>query len=212
MTVVEPNQPRRKRLTAAQREQQILDVAEGLFAERGIEGVSLEEIAKAAGVSRPIVYQYHGSRDGVFLACARRARGEFDEAMRIALQRSGPDLTERIAAGGDPYFDLIKRNPHRWALVFAASASLNAEIAQELAFLRTRTTDRIADAVGETAPGLGVEQAQALAYAISGIAEQLGRWWIRNPRVPKKRVLEYYRTFVLGAATAGLEVFGPEPA
>lgn len=212
MTTAEPDAPRRKRLTAYQREQQILDVAENLFAERGLEGVTLEDIAKAAGVTRPIIYQYHGSREGVFLACARRARTELDEAVRISVQRAGPDLAERIEAGGSPYFDLIKRSPQRWALVFSASAGLNAEVATELALLKTRTTDRIAAAVRETAPALGVEQAHALAYAISGISEQLGRWWFRNPRVPKKRVLEYYRTFVLGAATAALAAFAPEQA
>jgi hypothetical protein len=125
---------------------------------------------------------------------------------------AGPGLIERIEAGGAPYFDLIRRSPQRWALVFTASASLNADVATELALLKTRTTDRIADAVRETAPALGVEQSHALAYAITGITEQLGRWWFRNPRVPRKRVLEYYRTFVLGAATAGLEAFAPMPA
>ncbi|MGW4369738.1 TetR/AcrR family transcriptional regulator [Nocardia takedensis] len=194
--------PKRVRLTAAQREQQLLDVAEALFTEHGYEGVTLEDIARTAGVSRPIVYQHHGSKDGIFLACVRRAREQFEHSIVTGVDTGANDMVSAIRAGGTPYFDLIATNPRRWALLFTSSASLTGELADRLTELRADTIARIADLARPFAPELSHQELTAFAYAVSGIGEQLGRWWLQNLTIPQQRVLDLYCTLILGAGQA----------
>ncbi|SIS23475.1 transcriptional regulator, TetR family [Williamsia sterculiae] len=204
--------PRRRRLTAEAREQQLLDVAETLFAERGLEGVTMEDIARAAGVTRPIVYQHHGSRDGIFLACVSRARTEFEAVLRQRIDTAPDDLAAKIEAGGAPYFELIKRDPRRWSLLYTTSASMEGQVAEALQAMRARTIAQIAAIAREFAPHMPAESLNAFAYAVSGIGEQLGRWWLRNPRVSKTKVLNHYRTFVQAIAVAMLADHQPPKA
>ena len=75
---------KRGRVPRAIREQQLLDHAEQLLLENGYGGFSIEDLCRAAGVSRPIVYEHFGSKDGVYIACLRRIRGEFEQAIRDA--------------------------------------------------------------------------------------------------------------------------------
>ena len=55
------------------RERQLVELAEQLFADRGYGGTSMEELASRAGVTKPMVYELFGSKDGVFRACVDRA-------------------------------------------------------------------------------------------------------------------------------------------
>ncbi|MFE6861891.1 TetR/AcrR family transcriptional regulator [Nocardia sp. NPDC057668] len=193
---------RRVRLSGPEREQQLLDVAEGLFTERGYEGVTLDEIARTAGVSRPIVYQHHGSKDGIFIACVRRAREQFERSVIDSLDPADADMDSAIRAGGAPYFELIAANPRRWALLFTSSASLTGEVADQLTELRAATIARIAELARPFLHELPDHELTAFAYAISGIGEQLGRWWLQNRAVPQAQVLDLYCTLVVGAARA----------
>lgn len=194
--------PRRIRLSAERREVQLLDIAENLFTEHGYEGVTMEDIARAAGVSRPIVYQHLGSKDGAFVACVRRARQQFEEAIAASISPVFGDLSARIQAGGNVYFDLIANNPKRWSLLFATSASLEGHLADQLYTLRAGTIAAIAVAVKQYAPDATKEATDAFAHIVSGIGEQLGRWWLANPKISRKRVMSYYVTSIEGAAQA----------
>lgn len=196
--------PRRVRLSAEQRESQLLDTAEKLFTEHGYEGVTMEDIARAAGVSRPIVYQHMGTKDGAFIACVRRAREQFEEALVASISPGLGDLSAQIQAGGDVYFDLIANDRQRWSLLFTTSASLEGHLADQLSSLRAGTVAAIAVAVRQYAPDASKEATDAFAHIMSGIGEQLGRWWLANPKLSRKRVMSYYVTSIEGAAHAVL--------
>ncbi|MGB8944339.1 MAG: helix-turn-helix domain-containing protein, partial [Streptomyces sp.] len=72
MTVNGRTEGRRKRVPRQEREQQIIDVAVTVFAKRGYHAASVDEIAELAGISKPMVYLYLDSKEGLFLACLRR--------------------------------------------------------------------------------------------------------------------------------------------
>src|SRR4030088_1557488 len=63
------------------RNQQLLDIAEKLFITKGFAATSIEDIARAAGITRPIVYSHFGTKEGIYLACVRRARTAFQQAL-----------------------------------------------------------------------------------------------------------------------------------
>lgn len=84
-------------------------------------------------------------------------------------------------------------------VLFTPSTALSAELAAGIAAMRLGTITRIAEMVGHFA-SFNEERATAFAYAISGVGEQLGRWWLAHPDVPRARVVAHYRDFI----TAGL--------
>ena len=78
-----------KGVPRAVREQQIIDVATAEFAERGYANASLVDIAATAGISKPLIYTYFGSRDGLHAACVQRAGEQLVEAVTAAQQVQG---------------------------------------------------------------------------------------------------------------------------
>jgi AcrR family transcriptional regulator len=74
------------RMTGAERREQLITVARGLFAERGFEGTSVEEIAAQAGVSKPVVYEHFGGKEGLYAVVV-------DREVRTLLDGIGASLT-----------------------------------------------------------------------------------------------------------------------
>src|SRR2546425_13151993 len=79
MSVTKESKARTK-VPRAVREPQMLDAAVAVFAERGYHGASMDEIAAGAGVTKPMVYSYFGSKEDLYLACIDHARTRLMEA------------------------------------------------------------------------------------------------------------------------------------
>ena len=78
----------RARMTGAQRRLQLIEVARGLFAERGFEGTSIEEIAQRAGVSKPIVYEHFGGKEGLYAVVVDREMETLLEMVTASLSKN----------------------------------------------------------------------------------------------------------------------------
>jgi AcrR family transcriptional regulator len=178
---------------------QLLELAEELFMEKGHDGFSIDDLCRAAGVSRPIVYEHFGSKDGLYVACLRRIRAEFEQAL-LAAAGSAPDLATTVARSADAWFSILERDPRRWSLVYGGATGLVGPLADQLAELRDTTVQQIAMVAMRYAPQAGQEQITLWAHAVSGAGEQLGRWWLRNPHVPRERVIAFYADFLYAAA------------
>ncbi|WP_432969042.1 TetR/AcrR family transcriptional regulator [Dactylosporangium sp. CA-233914] len=189
------------RMTRAAREQQLLDVAEDLFLEAGYERTSIEDIARAAGVTRPVVYEHHGSKEGVYLACVRRARAHWNREI-LAAASASTDPREQLALGADAYYRVVERDPARWQLLIGAGGLVAGPLAGDLHRERLRTVNLIADLVEPHLPDADPQRVDAFANVASGGAEQLGRWWLAHPEVPRSKVVAYYVDTVWPAFTA----------
>src|SRR5688572_18603202 len=93
----------------AQREAQILRVAEEVFAERGYQATTMEDVAERVGVTKPLIYGYFGSKEGLLAACITSARGQLREASEQAWQAVGDDapLVDVFRAGVRAFFEFI---------------------------------------------------------------------------------------------------------
>jgi AcrR family transcriptional regulator len=187
------------RVPRAVRSTQLLDLAEELLIEHGYGGFSIDDLCRAAGVSRPIVYEHFGSKDGIYLACVRRIRAEFEEAV-LGASAGSQDLTSTLERGADAFFSILERDPRRWSLVYGGATALVGSLADQLAELRDMTVEQIALASAPFAPHAEPERVTAWAHAVSGAGEQLGRWWLRNPEIPRERIVAYHRDFLDAAA------------
>lgn len=87
---------RRRRIPRPVREQLIIDAAIGVFAKRGYHASSVDEIAELAGISKPMVYLYLDSKEGLFLACLRREAERLVAAFRAA---AGPAPSPSCGCG-----------------------------------------------------------------------------------------------------------------
>ncbi len=190
------------RMTHEDRGTQLLDVAEDLFTSNGYDKVSIEDVARAAGVSRPIVYQHFGSKEGLFLAAAQRAREQFEASIAGAHRAAGDDLEKFVELGGTLLFDLLYHEPSKWALLFSGAVGESGELAVKLSELRFSTVDKIGSLAGTYAPNLEPEELQAFANAISGISEAFCRWSLHSPDIPPDRILGYFRDFITSAIAA----------
>src|SRR4030088_1669169 len=88
---------------------QLLELAEELFMEKGYGGFSIDDLCRAAGVSRPIVYEYFGSKDGIYIACLEGIRAEFEQAL-LAAAANGADLATPVELRPEACFQLLDRD------------------------------------------------------------------------------------------------------
>lgn len=185
---------RKGRVPRALRLKQLLDVAEELFVTEGYDRTTIEEICRLAGVSRPIVYSLVGNKATLYLACVRRARADLERSMAVAAG-SSEDPQEQLTRGSEAYFELLEKDPRRWELFFGRTG-LVGELADELARERFRTVSTIAAVLARYAPDVDPALIEGYASLISGAGEQLGRWWMTRPGIPRERIVAMNADFV----------------
>jgi len=173
------------------RAEQLLDVAEALFATVGYGLTSIERIAQAAGVTRPVVYGHFGSKDGIYLACLRRARGQLEKAIFDATS-STTDPREQLELGADAYFGFVESDVARWRVLFGGGAAVSGEVAEEAMELHLATERQFAALLAAAAPGADDELVRAYAHGIGGAAHQIAEWWLRTKGIPRQTVVRWY--------------------
>jgi AcrR family transcriptional regulator len=175
------------RLPKAHRVEQLLNVALELFIAHGYQGTSMEDIASAAGVTRPIVYNHFGSKDGIYLACLRRARADLDRQLAHAGNYSR--LEDRLSAGVNGYFNFVEQNRLSWQLLFAGGVAVAGPAAEEAARLRFSTVEGIAQLFAGVTRSSDRTELLAYAHALSGAGEQLAKWWLTRPDLRREQVV-----------------------
>ncbi|WP_372736343.1 TetR/AcrR family transcriptional regulator, partial [Nocardioides sp.] len=141
-------------------------------------------------VTRPVVYDNLGSREGAFLACVQRAR---DSHERRLLENIDPDSHPRdqLVAGSRAFFGMLQEHPGRWKLLFGGDAGLPADATQQIMALRFATIEQIRLVLVAAAPNSDPERLEAAAHVAYGAAEGLGFWWLSRPEVTLDAVVEH---------------------
>jgi AcrR family transcriptional regulator len=181
--------PKRRRDRAA-REREILEAAERIFGERGYQGTSMDDVAAQVGVSKPLIYQYYGSKDGLFLACLARLRGHLLETVSDAVMAAA-DAEDALYAGFLAWFRFLDEHPQAWSVLVdegMLSAGPAAEATDEV---RAAFIELIATMVRMNLPadrGADDDEIQIVAQSISGATERLAIWRTRSatPPAPEK--------------------------
>jgi AcrR family transcriptional regulator len=179
----------RGRTPRAVREAQMVAAAERLFSERGYHGVSMDEIAAASGISKPMLYEYFGSKEKLFLACVERARGRlFEEIARAVRGRDEPE--QALRAGIEAFLVFADQQRTTWSVLFGEGGSFN----EAAAAIRSEQAGLIAQLLREL-PGWerdpDAEELDALAHIFVGAAEAIALWALDRPEVTIERVAEH---------------------
>lgn len=166
---------RQGRLPAAERRAQLLEVALGLFASGGFHGTSMEDIADAAGVTKPVLYQHFDSKQQLYLELMETVSGELLEAVTSsAAAQASPH--QQVLAGFRAYFRFVRERTAAFQLLFGSGARTADEFAAEAI---EKMEDHVAAMVaGFIEADVDPEHRGLLAYAIVGLAEVTGRRWV----------------------------------
>ncbi|MGO3815708.1 MAG: TetR/AcrR family transcriptional regulator [Cellulosimicrobium funkei] len=171
-------------MTASQRREQLLAVSRKLFAETGFEGTSVEEIAARAEVSKPVVYEHFGGKEGIYAVVVDREvqtltaalSGALDEGghPKVLLERTALALLSYIEASEDGFRILVRDSPVAQAT--GTFSSLIGDVATQVEHLlahqfRTR--------------GLDPKVAPIYAQMLVGMVALTGQYWL-DARSPKK--------------------------
>lgn len=178
----------------AVRSGQLLELADRLFAERGFHGASMDELARRAGVSKPVIYDHFGSKEQLFALCVRRTGEALAEHVEAAV-REQSEPRARLWAGSVAYFRFLQGELQAWAVLFAEQDAADARFAAEAARIRHRQSDLMLNLMAETTattPGHeGRERLEAMTLAVAGAYESLSLWWHEHPEVPPEQLADW---------------------
>jgi AcrR family transcriptional regulator len=172
------------RLRAAERRAQLLGVARRLFARDGYRGASMESIAEAAGVTKPVLYQHFSSKRALYSALLANDLGRLTQELETAFSQA-EDNEERLRRGFGAYLDFVDRHEDAFRLLFTEALGLDADFQRQVTEFRRWVAARVARIIAAEA-GLAPPRARALAAAIVGMAEGAAGWWLdeRRPLEP----------------------------
>lgn len=178
-------QPRVRRLPRAVRERQILDAAVAVFSQRGYHAASMDEVSEVAGISKPMVYAYLGSKEELFASSIRR---EAERMMTQLAESIDPDINpdEQLWQGVRAFFEFIGENRDSWLVLHRQASTQGGPFVQELTEMRGRTIQLIGALLARAAaeggmPEWQVEETDAVAAALVGAGESLADWWLDHP-------------------------------
>jgi AcrR family transcriptional regulator len=174
------------RLPRAQRERQMLDVARALFAARGFAAVTMDEVAAAVGVTKPLLYTYYGNKERLYLACVEPAAEALLQTVVNAV-RGATDPPEALRRGLLAFFAFLDGDREAWRVLHDETIPAGGEIAAHVAAYRARMEALVTASLRERTESRAVEP---LSVAIVGAAEALGRWWLRTQAMTAERTAE----------------------
>lgn len=179
------------RLPAAERRQQLIDTALDLFAERGLHGVSMDDIAEAAGVTKPVLYQHFASKRALFMELL----DEVGKAMLGSIAAATDAATtprEQVEAGLSAYFRFVADHHNSFVLLFGDGSRRDEEFAGAVDNVESVMAEFIAPLIDVD---LEAEHRLLLAHAVIGLAEGASRRWVaagakESPEAAARRVAD----------------------
>jgi AcrR family transcriptional regulator len=177
----------RVRMTGRERREQLIDIGRALFAERGFDGASIEEIAARAGVSKPVVYEHFGGKEGLYAVVVDREMTDLLDRLTRALSAGTPrTLAEQAALALLTYieeqtdgFRILSRDTTPAGTSGGAFSSLLNDVANQVEYVMVREFGR---------RGIDTEYAAMYAQMLVGMVAVTGTWWLEERR-PAREVV-----------------------
>lgn len=174
-------------MTGRERREQLLDVARALFAEKGYDAVSVEEIAHRANISKPVVYEHFGGKEGIYAVVVDREMDALltrmtialaeDAHPRLMLERAAGALLDYVDSSADGFRIMVRDSPV--ATSRGTFASLLSDIASQVEhILGLQFSER----------GYDGELAALYSQALVGMVALTGQWWLEARKPDRDEV------------------------
>jgi AcrR family transcriptional regulator len=185
----------------AVRERLILRVAGQVFAQGGYERASMDRIAELVGVSKPMLYTYFGSKEGLYVAYIERNGAELVRRLVHADAAQG-----RLRAVIGEFLAFVEEHRDGWTVLFR-EINASRPLAEQVSGLRAEIVAEVGSMLqGDGAAswaGLRPPASEGVAEAIVGAGESLANWWLKHPDVPRQEVADWYVGMARAAISAG---------
>ncbi len=192
----------RIRMSGKERREQLLDVGRTLFAEKGFEGTSVEEIAATAGVSKPLVYEHFGGKEGMYAVVVDREMRQLLDMVtqsltgghpRELLEQAALALLDYIESSSDGFRILVRDSPV--ASSSGTFASLISDIASQVEHLLMAEFKQ---------RGFDAKYAPMYSQMLVGMVALTGQWWL-DERKPRKADVAAHLVNLAWNGLSGLE-------
>ena len=204
--MTEDDRRSRVRMTGKERREQLLDVGRQLFAERGYDGTAVEEIAARAGVSKPVVYEHFGGKEGLYAVVVDREVQRLMDAFTGALSGDDPKvLLEQACLVLLTYVE-EQRDGFR---ILVRESPVGMERAGGFATIMSDVASQVEHILAKQFKARGFETKLAALYsqALVGMVALTGQWW-QDHRKPKR---EEVAAHLVNLAWNGLKGLEPKP-
>jgi AcrR family transcriptional regulator len=174
-------------MSAEARREQLLDAAKAVVAAHGFHGVSIEAVARGAGVTRPIVYRHFADLAALLDALIER------ETLRalVQLQEVLPAGVDDLIAAFEGYLSAVRSDPVTWRLVLVTPDGAPALLRERIAAGRAAVVAQLAAAVG---PRAGSPDPELTGHALSAVADEAARLLLADPeKFPAERLVAHAR-------------------
>ena len=181
---------KRKRVPRAVREPQMLDAATEVFSERGFHAASMDDIAARVEVTKPMLYAYFGSKEGLYRATIERAGDHIIKVVEALM--SEPDARKRLCTGTDALLDFVFSQRAAWSVIY--NEGMGPDGLVDITGIRDKVSSFIARTFAEVKRGqvgnngasepseAEVETAWPFAIGTIGSCEAVLRWWTGRER------------------------------
>jgi len=173
------------RLTAAKRRHVIEHAATELFAQRGYAATTVEDIVRAAGVTKPMLYRHFESKQELCIALLERHR---DELVAAPLARFDPDARDahaQLVSMTQAWLEHAQGHPAATRLLFVAITG-DAEVERVQRELHARQRATLAALLREFAAELSDAEAEPMGELVRSGLAAMALWWIEHPEVPRE--------------------------
>jgi len=177
------------RLTASARRSQLIEIARGVFAKHGYEATSVEEIAARAKVSKPIVYEHFGGKEGLYAVLVDR---EMDYVVtRIASAIASGTPRQRVERAALAFLSYVRDQPEGF-VVLSRDAPVNLARGG-MSSLLNDVAERVSDvfAANFKKAGYDAKAAPIYAHALVGMVTFVGQWWTETRKPPVEEVASH---------------------
>ena len=161
-----------------QRRAQLLDAAGDVFTTRGYHAAAMDDIADAAGVSKPVLYQHFPSKLDLYLALLDGSCDRLVEIVEQALD-STDDNAERVVATMGAFYEFVSSSSGQFRFVFESDLTGDGQVQERLWRVNNEIADAIAEVISEDT-SLPPDEAKLLAISLVGIAQVSARYWVSS--------------------------------
>jgi AcrR family transcriptional regulator len=173
------------------RQRHLLRIAALAFAQRGLHDVSMDDIARAAEVSKPVLYEHFDSKEHLYEATVLDATEELAASLHQAAGAQ-PDPEQQMWQGIQAFLDAVEQHPEWWLLTRQAaqiSEGRLADLGRRSHQISTNAITNLFSAAGDSAGTSTMRSTlELLAQAFVGACATVAQWWIVHPEIPKETV------------------------
>ena len=183
-------------MSSAERREQLIDIARGLFADRGFDGTSVEEIAAHAGVSKPVVYEHFGGKEGLYAVVVDREVRALETSIKDALAAPNANYREIIERGTLAMLDYIDACPDGFRIIARDSSMASAkttsvaDTSPTFASILSDITARVEDILVQPLArrGYNPQLGRVFAQGLVGLVAAAGQSWLDEREPPKEEL------------------------